>query len=254
MHSRRLMWVEDLSVIKRKQKKKIYIVNQCVSTIVIMLDNKPYTKWTTLGGVDIYINAQHPQHNNKQQTTSSFNADFLSILNTKLYSDISIIVENKRIPCHRNIISSRSSFFFNLVQTVKENEIELKDVSYSPFMVVLEYLYSDKLNVTSIDQAIEVWRIAEKYGLSHLKHLAEVYVNEKITCEKAIEACQNAAIQSLNIFKTVIAFLANNFEEAMELPSFVSIPRAMLHDVLKRVKQVKRIVSILDPDTTPTKP
>lgn len=68
------------------------------------------------------------------------------------FSDLTLIVENCRLPVHRVVLASRSEYFRALLYGgMRESsscEIPLKDVSAVPFKHLLQYIYTGKLNLS----------------------------------------------------------------------------------------------------------
>jgi hypothetical protein len=80
-------------------------------------------------------------------------------------------------------------------------------------MVILRYLYTDHLKLTSVDEAVELWfvgnrsidhlsdshssspvvlfsfcfDIADRYQLGHLKGMAEFYLSNNLTIKSALQ-------------------------------------------------------------------
>lgn len=74
-------------------------------------------------------------------------------LSSKL-SDITIIVENESISCHKSILGSQSDFFEALFTTEmiesKQTEIELKETNAYLFRILLRLCYFGELDLNAL--------------------------------------------------------------------------------------------------------
>jgi hypothetical protein len=68
-------------------------------------------------------------------------------------------------------------------------DIDLSDVSSETFKQILQYIYTDSIEIKTAAGAIDLWTTAEKYQMMHLKFLAENYLHDSLDVSKAIEVC-----------------------------------------------------------------
>jgi len=97
------------------------------------------------------------------------------MLQSGVQSDVTIIVEgDQEIKAHRNILSLRSPVFRAMFQhdmkESKEQIVDIKDCSKFVLDLMLEYIYTGDIHtkITSWDQAISLFSMADKYGLERL--------------------------------------------------------------------------------------
>jgi len=125
-------------------------------------------------------------------------------------------------------------------------EVTMPDVSQPVFVQMLKFIYTDQVEITSPNEAIDLWTISDRYRLDALKFQAESYLHVNLTVSKAIEIGQTESLQLFEQLKELlVSFLADHFEEAMDLPGFVQIPAALLHSILRQVKAIKQQNKIL---------
>lgn len=108
--------------------------------------------------------------------------DLKELLNNKEFSDITFVVEGKKIYAHRCILMARSEPLQMMVNGPMkegyEDSIEIQDVSYNWFYSFLQYLYTDEVpvlreNDIDIKMIIELLSIADQYMVDSLKTLWE---------------------------------------------------------------------------------
>jgi len=78
-------------------------------------------------------------------------AAMASIVNTDIYSDITIIVDGERLPAHRIFLFARSKYFRDILNgdesnnKIINNEIQIQENGLSPDMMreLLHFIYTD---------------------------------------------------------------------------------------------------------------
>jgi len=113
---------------------------------------------------------------------SSYLADFKSLFTSNTLSDIKLLVEDKNIQSHK-IILSRCTKFKEMFRNQQIHEFVVKDVIYPIFMCLLEYLYTDNLDIPNLDKkaeeafVVELLSAARTYGARTLIENLEYRVN-----------------------------------------------------------------------------
>ena len=100
----------------------------------------------------------------------------------KLFSDLKLKVGDKRLPVHKAILCINSPYFRNMLTAETsdkyKDEIELKDVDIVGVKLVLSYMYSGKLDLTTNDNAHKVISVANYFLMDSLKNkCSEVLLN-----------------------------------------------------------------------------
>ncbi|XP_069983765.1 BTB and MATH domain-containing protein 40 [Penaeus vannamei] len=90
------------------------------------------------------------------------------LLASGTHSDVTLVVgrEGKQFKVHRLILSMRSPVFEDLLLHDAENKgnvVPLKDDSPAAMHWLLNHIYSDKREIESIDLALQVLGLADKY-------------------------------------------------------------------------------------------
>lgn len=128
------------------------------------------------------------------------------------FSDVTLHIEGKNYPAHKNILAARSPVFkAMLTNDMKEkqtNHIEIKDMSKQVFTEMIRYIYTGQpqnLNTLSA----ELLAAADKYDLQDLKTMCEKDLYEKLSLETAVNTlmtaymhhAENLKIQALQYIK-----------------------------------------------------
>lgn len=122
--------------------------------------------------------------------------DFGRLVNQPDMSDVTFIIEGQKVHGHRAILAVRSEYFrallFNglmresVTAGAAVNPIALSDVSYSVFLKVLEYLYTDSIKDVTLELGMHLLIASEQFMLDRLKALCEDLIRREISAHNAI--------------------------------------------------------------------
>ncbi|EGG14481.1 ankyrin repeat-containing protein [Cavenderia fasciculata] len=107
--------------------------------------------------------------------------------NIGIYSDITLIVEGHSIPAHRSILASRCPHFKSLLKKSNSSEIEITDVKFNLFILLLEWIYKDKLkeiikpDQIDLSSAFSLLVLAERYQIKALVGVCEKFLIHNLT-------------------------------------------------------------------------
>ncbi|CAB9505827.1 RCC1 and BTB domain-containing protein 2 [Seminavis robusta] len=134
-------------------------------------------------------------------------SDFRRLINNAELADVSFVVEGKVVHAHRAVLACRSEYFRVMLLTggMKESQmtdgttvgsnndarqnspIHLQDVSYSVFLQVLEFLYTDTVARVSLDTGIHLMIASEHFMLDRLKSLCEDAIRRDLDLDNCID-------------------------------------------------------------------
>lgn len=128
--------------------------------------------------------------------------DFRRLVNDSSTSDVSFLVEGTQVFAHRAILAVRSEYFRVLLFNGHMREsvlssgggsvvnpaapIEIRDVSHSVFLKVLEYLYTDTVQNVNLELGIHLLVASEQFLLDRLKALSEDIIRGEIDVHNVI--------------------------------------------------------------------
>ena len=94
--------------------------------------------------------------------------------NNKEHSDVVFMVEDEPLYANVDVLSQKSDYFAAMFRSNMRESIErvvnVPHCSKAAFLLVLKYLCLDDFTVSSIDDVVEVWALADMYQLEGLKY------------------------------------------------------------------------------------
>jgi leucine-zipper-like transcriptional regulator 1 len=107
----------------------------------------------------------------------------------------------------------------------RATEIVIGDVRYAAFIQVLEYVYSDEVEVTP-EIAMELFQAADRFGLERLKRICENCMIASITIDSAANVFYAADIHNaVSLKQKALNFILKHFDEVSRTPSFEEVIR-----------------------------
>lgn len=165
--------------------------------------------------------------------------DLKGFVKSDLHSDITFVVEGRRIHAHK-ILCMRCAFFHNMLtgeyMESREAEIEINEVGYEAFSSLLEFLYSDHCDVT-LSNAMEIFQAADRFGMERLKNICECALVTSITVTTACEMALAADVHQGHILRSAsMSFIVRHFDAVSKTRGFEDLGRAnidLLFEVLR---------------------
>lgn len=109
--------------------------------------------------------------------------DFAHLFENKEYSDTTLQVRDKEYKV-RSVLMARSRVFAAMfVQETTEKQtgiVSINDCDPESFEQFLHYIYSGKLKEPSYDDAMNLYKISEKYDVMELKHFCSKFLAENL--------------------------------------------------------------------------
>jgi len=163
-----------------------------------------------------------------EPSPSTLITDLKGYVNTDLLSDVRFIVEGKIIYAHK-ILCLRCPYFRNLLtgeyMESRANEISIADVKHASFLQVLEYLYTDEVSIT-VECAMDLFEIADRFGIDRLKRLCELEMLDAITVESAAHILHTADEHNAeNLRQKCMNYILVHFDEVSRTPAFEEMGR-----------------------------
>lgn len=134
-------------------------------------------------------------------TPSTLIEDLRKYVNSDLLSDIKFVVEGKPIYAHK-IMCMRCPYFYNMLtgeyMESRASEITIPDIRYDTFLLLLEYLYTDEVEV-GFENAMELFQAADMFGIERLKRVCEQEMLNAINIETSAQILFTADIHSAEV-------------------------------------------------------
>eukprot|EP00727_Mastigamoeba_balamuthi_P006838 m51a1_g2775 hypothetical protein (542) ;mRNA; f:1037000-1039273 len=184
---------------------------------------------------------------------SNLSANLSTLVNSDSFSDITFIIENKRVFAHKCILAARNRDFFQkmFLGPLREStarEIPIPDVRYPVFVALLEYIYTGKVAALSeadkepldtstmavsprsatttphFQLAIELLEAAHMYNLQPLERLCCQHLVERLSPDTALDVWQFAAELSIGALEEVCLQYMRSRNEALTPTMIESVP------------------------------
>ncbi|BFG02226.1 BTB/POZ domain-containing protein 9 [Drosophila madeirensis] len=169
-----------------------------------------------------------------------FSADMARLCMNEHYSDVEFVVEEQLLPAHRVILAARSEYFRALLyggmSETTQRRITL-EVSLDPFKVLLRYIYSGTLLLSTLDEdaVIDVLGMANQYGFQDLEMAISKYLRQYLALSNVCMILDAARLYNLDELTNVcLAFMDRNARELLQHDSFKMLSKESLEEVLRR--------------------
>ncbi|GLD93498.1 hypothetical protein PINS_up002090 [Pythium insidiosum] len=171
---------------------------------------------------------------------STIIGDLRKLVNNETMSDITFIVEGIPIYAHK-ILCMRCGYFRAMLTgemlESRAREVVINDVRRPIFLLFLEYLYSDDIDV-SVECAMELFVVADRYGVDRLKRICERRMLQSLCVENAASVLHAADLHNAGVLRDqCLTFMLNNFDAVTKTLAFEEMGRTnvdLVFELLKR--------------------
>lgn len=105
------------------------------------------------------------------------------------WSDCTFSVADQKFKAHKLILGISSpvfeAMFYGPLST--DDDIQITDIHPDIFQLILNYIYTDKVEITSIEHAFELLYASRKYLLEHLGEMCIAYIQDNISVDNVVE-------------------------------------------------------------------
>ncbi|RLN69366.1 hypothetical protein BBJ29_000237 [Phytophthora kernoviae] len=166
--------------------------------------------------------------------------DLRALVDNDIMSDVTFIVEGIPVYGHK-ILCIRCSYF-NAMLTgemleSRAREIQITDVRRQIFISLLEYLYTDHLDV-AVDVAMELFVTADRYGVERLKRICESKMLSSLCIDNAASIFHAADLHNATVLRDqCVAFMLQNFDAVTKTDAFEEMGRTNVELVFELLKR-----------------
>jgi len=118
---------------------------------------------------------------------SDIGNDFKFLLNNSSFSDVIFNVKGRQIFAHKCVLAARSEYFRGMflgaMQESQCPEIRVTDIDYEIFWSMIEFLYTNQLNILADSVAIQLLLVADQYCITPMKALCVKKFQGHLTVE-----------------------------------------------------------------------
>jgi len=173
-------------------KPAIYLPGDCLTVVrdIIIL------------GKNVVVAGGKNKTDNQDSHIKKLSNDMKKILETKLFTDCTIICGNEEIPCHRNILSSRSPVFETMFSSdMKEAStgvVEIEDFTGATVKELVNYIYT---GCPASAKPEELLRAAHKYLMEELKDWCVEQLCKVASVDNAVDHLVLAEVYEAPVLK-----------------------------------------------------
>ncbi|XP_033242690.1 BTB/POZ domain-containing protein 9-like [Drosophila miranda] len=157
-----------------------------------------------------------------------------------LYSDVEFLVEEHRLPAHRNILAVRSEYFsamlYGDMAESKQREIRL-NVPVDAFKKILGYIYTGTLPLSKldVDQILDLLNLVHFFGLQNVEAAIEKNLQQNASLSNICKILNAAHRYSMNdLRKKCLNFMDCKASDVLKHASFAMLCKESLEEVLRR--------------------
>ncbi|XP_033223341.1 leucine-zipper-like transcriptional regulator 1 [Belonocnema kinseyi] len=197
--------------------------------------------------------------------------DFGRLLNNRLFCDVEFIVgeSETKIPAHIAIVVARSQFLRARIRQARERrekhcedmfgtiealvkdlpllEVKLIDAVPEAFEMVLNYIYTDRIDPTKriedplsnriVLLMMDVYRLAVQFNMKRLEQLCVHYLEATISHANVLEVLHNAAHLKLYFIKEFcLSFVVkeSNYNHIVMSQEFETLDKPLMVEIIRR--------------------
>ena len=159
------------------------------------------------------------------------------MFNNSLMSDFKFAFPNKQtIPAHKYVLAISSPVFFAMFYggLAEQGEtVDITDCDPDVFLQFLRYLYCDDVNFRDVNNAIQVWHLANKYDLPSLARKCVNFVEAAMEPLNAFDVIPCARrFNHEGLEKVCWEIIDYNAQEIIANESFLDLEHEHLHSFL----------------------
>ncbi|XP_053997086.1 leucine-zipper-like transcriptional regulator 1 [Hylaeus anthracinus] len=203
--------------------------------------------------------------------------DFGRLLNGRLFCDVEFVVGDleSRIPAHIALVAARSKFLRACIIRAREKrekhledvlgttdvptkdllEVRLRDAVPEAFEMVLNYIYTDRIDPTKGSEdgssnrvedplsnrivllMMDVYRLAVEFNMIRLEQLCVHYLKATISHANVLKALHNAAQLKLDFIKEFcLSFIVkeSNYNQIVMSQEFETLDQPLMVEIIRR--------------------
>lgn len=116
-------------------------------------------------------------------------------------------------------------------------EVVIDDVRYTTFTLLLEFLYSDHIEV-SFENAMELFQAADRFGIERLKKICEGVLGDSVCVDTAAQIFLAAdEFHALRLRERCMSFILTHFDEVSKTSCFEEMGRTNIDLIFEILQQ-----------------
>ncbi|GBG32762.1 Kelch domain-containing protein 3 [Hondaea fermentalgiana] len=203
----------------------------CHSSVLIGKTMYTYGGYDGSNRLEDWIEFSFGENRVSQVPRSAIVSDLASLVDNPKCSDVSFLVEGRRIAAHR-IVCVRCDYFKAMFareggfRESRQQEITILDVRYDTFYTLLRYLYTDRQDVP-LEMAMDLFIAADRFGIERLKNICENGMLSSLDMENVSELFAAADLHhAAGLHSECLRFIVQNFDIVSKTRGFEEMGRS----------------------------
>ncbi|CAH0557082.1 unnamed protein product [Brassicogethes aeneus] len=152
----------------------------------------------------------------EKKVSSPKKEKLIDFYNERKYTDCTFIIGHQKFSAHKLTLACCSPVFETMLYgDMCSNEIEIDDIAPEVFQKVLDFIYTDSLVFTSMENAWQTFYVAEKYLIENLSKKCLAYIGKNITMESLVMCYEYAEMYEKVEIKKKCFCDINNYLKAV---------------------------------------
>ncbi|CAN7995109.1 unnamed protein product, partial [Ixodes pacificus] len=164
-----------------------------------------------------------------------------SLLLQPEYSDVTLVVGGARLPAHRLVLASCSSYFRALLyggmRESQEKEVVLRDTPREAFELLLRYIYTGQLQLSGLkeDVVLEVLELSHLYGFLELEAGVSRFLEQVLGVRNVCRIYDRACLYQLGALAQACRLFVDRHAMAiLNSDSFLNLSAVVLREMIGR--------------------
>ena len=172
----------------------------------------------------------------------NYSKNLEKLLFSDIFNAVEFKIDNQIVKAHRNILTTRSQYFKNLLcdnltPDRLRKSIYVDNITYDGFVCLMHYLYTGKIDENTKCQTVcELIRVSDWYNLEQLDTIGFLFLKSVLSLENVLSILICAAKIKPNlerVEKMCLKYTAKNFNQVLIQPEFKSLEK----DILLKITQ-----------------
>ena len=161
-----------------------------------------------------------------------------NLWNTRAQADIIVNIQGKKISCHKVVLMAASSYFeamFNSgMQEAISGEINFKDMNANTFELILEYIYTGKDDIVTIENGFALFEAASLLQIEQLFKKCEDVLSQNIALDNCLDTWRFASVHNSDQLRFgAFEVILSQFEEFVKKDGFMTLKFNELYKIIQ---------------------
>lgn len=164
-----------------------------------------------------------------------------SLLLQPEYSDVLLLVEGARLPAHRLVLASCSSYFRALLyggmRESQQDEVVLRDTPREAFELLLRYIYTGQLTLSGLKEEVvlEVLELSHLYGFVELECGVSRFLEQVLGVRNVCRIYDRACLFQLEALAQACRLFVDRHAAAiLDSDAFLALSPTVLREMIGR--------------------